>query len=109
VIVLDTPVLIEALGAGGSMRAPFRRAIAEGNRIVLPALVLHEWLRGLRVPEELTAQETVVPSADAIPFGLEEARLAAAVLLRLPERFCRLDPRPRRIGDGAEKTGYGPN
>jgi predicted nucleic acid-binding protein len=76
-IVLDTSVLIEALGAGGSMRAPFRRAIADGNRIVLPTLVLYEWLRGPRLPEELAAQEAVVSAADAIPFGPEEARIAA--------------------------------
>jgi predicted nucleic acid-binding protein len=76
-IVLDTSVLIEALGSGGSMRAPFRRAIAEGNRIALPTLVLYEWLRGPRVPAELAVQEAVVPAAEAIPFGPEEARIAA--------------------------------
>ena len=42
------------------MRAPLRRAIAGGNRIVLPTLVLYEWLRGPRIPEEITAQEAVV-------------------------------------------------
>ena len=45
--------------------------------MVLPALVLYEWLRGPRIPEELAAQEAVVPSSDAIPFGPEEARIAA--------------------------------
>lgn len=59
------------------MRAPFRRAIADGNRIVLPTLVLYEWLRGPRVPEELAVQEAVAPAGDAIPFGPEEARIAA--------------------------------
>ena len=76
-IVIDTSILVEALGAGGSKRAPFRRAIAEGHRMVLPTLVLYEWLRGPRIPEELSAQEALVRSSDAIPFGPEEARIAA--------------------------------
>jgi hypothetical protein len=37
--------------------------------MMLPTLVLYEWLRGPRLAEELAAQEAVVPSSDAIPFG----------------------------------------
>lgn len=76
-IVLDTSVLIEALGAGGKLREPFRQVIADGHRMVLPALVLYEWLRGPRVPEELAAQEALLPSGDALPFSDVEARIAA--------------------------------
>jgi len=79
VIVLDTSVLVEALGAGGSMRGPFRNALAANHRIVLPTLVLYEWLRGPRLAEELAAQESILPSEEAIPFGEEEARTAAAL------------------------------
>ena len=55
-ICLDTSVLVEALGAGGSLRNPFREAIAEGRRMAVPSLVLYEWLRGPRLAEELAAQ-----------------------------------------------------
>lgn len=76
-IVLDTSVLVEALGAGGSMREALRTAFEEGERIVLPALVLYEWLRGPRVPEELEAQARLLPADEAIPFGSDEAAIAA--------------------------------
>jgi predicted nucleic acid-binding protein len=84
VIVLDTSVLVEALGAGGSLRHALRAAIAERQRMVLPTLVLYEWLRGPRLPEELAAQEALFPSADAAPFGPEEARVAAELYRALP-------------------------
>jgi len=45
--------------------------------MLLPALVLYEWLRGPRLPEEVTAQEALFPSESAIPFGFNEAVLAA--------------------------------
>jgi predicted nucleic acid-binding protein len=77
VIVLDTSVLVEALGGGGSLRGPFRRTIAAGHRMVVPSLVLYEWLRGPRVPEELQAQEAVLPSRDALSFGPAEAAIAS--------------------------------
>ena len=76
-IALDTSLLVEALGSGGSMRVALRDAIAEGERMVVPTLVLYEWLRGPRGEEELTAQEALFPSAQAIPFGPDEARIAA--------------------------------
>lgn len=76
-ILLDTSVLVEALGAGGTMRAEIRDAIGRGERLALPSLVLYEWLRGPRLPEELAAQEALFPSEDALAFGAEEARYAA--------------------------------
>ena len=76
-IVLDTSVLIEALGAGGALREDFRNAIAEGHRMAVPALVLYEWLRGPRLDAELAVQEAVLPSSEAIAFGHAEARTAA--------------------------------
>ena len=83
-IVLDTSVLIEALGAGGSLREEFRDAIASGHRMVVPALVLYEWLRGPRLEAELAVQEAVLPSSDALPFGHTEANAAAELHRRLP-------------------------
>ena len=49
----------------------------EGERIVLPALVLYEWLRGPRTSQELAAQEALFPAKSAIPFGTEEAMVSA--------------------------------
>lgn len=78
-ICLDTSVLVEGLGAGGSMREALRETIAAGDRMVVPCLVLYEWLRGPRLPEELRAQEALFPAAEALPFGPEEARIAAGL------------------------------
>ena len=83
-IILDTSVLVEALGAGGRLRGALRDAIARRERIAVPALVLYEWLRGPRLPEELRAQEALFPSAAALPFGPDEAALAAEVYRTLP-------------------------
>jgi predicted nucleic acid-binding protein len=83
VIVLDTSVLVEALGAGGTMRTQFRDAIAAGHRMVIPALVLYEWLRGPRLPAEVEVQEAVLPSGDAVPFGAHEAGVAADLFRRV--------------------------
>jgi predicted nucleic acid-binding protein len=91
VILLDTSVLVEMLGAGGRMRPELRRAIERGERLVLPTLVLFEWLRGPRTPEELEAQEALLPSDQAIAFGPEEARAAAGLYRALPR------PRGREI------------
>lgn len=76
-IVLDTSVLVEGLGAGGRLRTDLREAIVRGERMVLPSLVLFEWLRGPRIQEELEAQEALFPSESALTFGPEEAMLAA--------------------------------
>lgn len=83
-IVLDTSVLVEALGAGGALRGALRDALARGERVVLPSLVLYEWARAPRLLEELRAQEALLPSKDALPFGADEARVAAALYRSLP-------------------------
>ncbi len=76
-ILLDTSVLIEALGAGGTMAPALRGVLAGGERVGLPAPVLYEWLRGPRIPEELQAQQVLFPMEDAVPFGPPEAAIAA--------------------------------
>ena len=76
-IVLDTSLLIDAL-AGPRRSAPaLRAAIVEGQRLLLPSLVLYEWLRGPRLREELEAQEALLPREHALSFGVEEAALSA--------------------------------
>jgi predicted nucleic acid-binding protein len=84
VILLDTSVLIEMLGAGGRMRTDLRRAIERGERLALPTLVLFEWLQGPRTSGELDAQEALLPGDQAIVFGTGEARLAAELYRTLP-------------------------
>ena len=90
-ILLDTSVLVEGLGAGGKLRGALRRAIVSGDRMVLSSLVLFEWLRGPRLPSELEAQEALFPTDKALPFGPSEAKLAAQ-LYRSVQR-----PRGREI------------
>ena len=43
----------------------------------MPALVLYEWRRGPRLEQELAAQEALLPSSTALPFGPAEAELAS--------------------------------
>ncbi len=76
-ILLDTSVLIDSLSGPKRSAPALRKAIEQGERIELPSLVLYEWLRGPRVPEELSAQEALFPSARSVNFGSEEACLAA--------------------------------
>jgi predicted nucleic acid-binding protein len=76
-IVLDTSVLIESLTGPRRLASALRKHIERGERILVPSLVLYEWLRGPRLPQELAAQEALFPSESAIPFGLAEADLSA--------------------------------
>lgn len=83
-ILLDTSVLVEALGAGGRMQGDLRGVLASGERVMIPTLVLYEWLRGPRLPEEIEAQEALFPSEGAVPFGPDEAALAAQLYRAVP-------------------------
>lgn len=76
---LDTSVLIDAL-TGPRRSAPGLRLLFErGERVSICTLVLYEWLRGPRKPEELRAQEALFPTSDAVPFHTREAAAAAAL------------------------------
>ena len=57
----------------------------------MSALVLYEWLRGPRLPEELAFQEALLPGEAAVPIGPDEAARAAE-LYRVMRR-----PRGREI------------
>jgi predicted nucleic acid-binding protein len=70
-------VLIDALTGLKSSGLAVRGALDEGEPILLPALVLYEWLRGPRIAEELALQESLFPSESAVPFGTEEAKVSA--------------------------------
>ena len=77
--VLDTSVLIDSLTGAKKSAAALRRVIEGGERLVMPSLVLYEWWRGPRYKEELAIQEAMFPSRAALPFGAEEAAIAAGL------------------------------
>ena len=83
-ILLDTSVLVDALTGPRRSAPALRRAIERGERLLLPSLVLYEWLRGPRLPEELAAQEALFPATAAVPFGPVEAARAAQLHVRRP-------------------------
>lgn len=77
-------MLVDALSGPRRSALALRRAIEQGERILLPSLVLYEWLRGPRQPEELAAQEALFPASIALPFGPPEAARAAQLYVALP-------------------------
>ena len=76
---LDTSVLIDGLTGPRHSGPSILRAISRGERILLPAITLYEWLRGPRTDEELATQEALFPAHSAIPFEAEDAILAARI------------------------------
>lgn len=74
---LDTSVLIESFTGSQSLLRSFEDLILRNERLALPSPVLYEWLRGPRFVEELTLQEAAFPRSSIIPFGSEEAIIAA--------------------------------
>lgn len=76
-IHLDTSVLVDALTGPRRSAPALRRHIEDGERLLLSAIVLYEWLRGPRLDAELAAQEALFPRAHAVPFGPDEAARAA--------------------------------
>jgi len=83
VIHLDTSVLVDALTGQQRSAGALRAAIAGGERVLLSAIVLYEWLRGPRIEPELAMQAALFPSASTIAFGPEEARRAADLYRRI--------------------------
>jgi predicted nucleic acid-binding protein len=77
VIVLDTTVLVDSLTGEKRSSPALRRVFERGERVLLPALVHYEWLRGPRLPQELALAERLFLKESAIVFGLAEAALSA--------------------------------
>jgi len=88
---LDTSVLINAFSGAKSLAPRLRQLLDSGERIFLSTLVLFEWRRGPRIPEQIDAQEALFPSSEAIAFGSPEALLAADVYQKIKR------PRGREI------------
>jgi predicted nucleic acid-binding protein len=91
VIHVDTSALIDALTGSRRSAPTLRRFVERGERIHMSTIVLYEWLRGPRRPDELGDQEALFPRSGAVPFGSLEAAYAA----RLYGRVRR--PRGREI------------
>lgn len=83
-ILLDTSALVDCLAGARRSGPALRRANERGERVQLPALVLYEWLRGTRLPEELAYQEALFPRQAALAFGAAEAARAAQLYRELP-------------------------
>jgi predicted nucleic acid-binding protein len=77
VIVLDNSVLVAGLTGPVTSRGALRAQLEGDRPIVVPSLVLYEFLRGPRKPEEIGMQEALFPAEHAIPFGPAEAALSA--------------------------------
>ncbi|HET9765216.1 MAG TPA: type II toxin-antitoxin system VapC family toxin [Thermoanaerobaculia bacterium] len=90
-IVVDTSALIDSLSGPRHSADRLRDLIGQGERLVLPALVLYEWRRGPRLKEELAAQGALLPSESALTFGPAEATIAASLYRQLSR------PRGREI------------
>ncbi len=90
-IVIDTSVLIEALGGSPTWRERLHDAWASGERLRIPSLVAYEWLRGPRTPAERDASLRLFPPEEWIPFGADEAEVAAELYRAVPS------PRRREI------------
>ena len=75
--VLDTSILVSCFAEPAQHMPALLRAVDSGEDFILPALVLYEWLRGPRRLAELKAQEALLPAVSAIPFGSDEAAIAA--------------------------------
>jgi len=78
-IHLDTSVLIDTFSGEKPLAFRLRQLLDRGERLLLSTPVLFEWRRGPRIQEQIDAQEALLPSAEAIPFGSAEALLAADI------------------------------
>jgi len=79
IVHLDTSVLVDALTGPRRSAGALEKAIARGHVIATSTLVLYEWLRGPRTPEELEDQESLLPAGATREFGPAEANRAADV------------------------------
>ena len=86
-IHLDSSALIDALTGARRSGMRLRQLIHEGERILISSIVIFEWRRGPRTPDELSDQEALFPTSESIPFGPAEAMQAAD--------FYRMVKRPR--------------
>ena len=76
---VDTSLLVDALTGPRKSGPALQRWLSEGNRIEISALVVFEYLRGPRTPEQREFFYRLLSTAPTIPFGFEEAGGAAVI------------------------------
>jgi predicted nucleic acid-binding protein len=74
---VDTSALVDALTGPRRSLDSLIGLAEEGHRLSISAIVLYEWLRGPRTRQELAVQEDLFPRARAVPFGPDQAAIAA--------------------------------
>ena len=74
---VDTSALVDALTGPRRSLDVLIGLTEEGHRLSISAIVLYEWLRGPRTRAELAVQEDLFPRERAVPFGAEQAAVAA--------------------------------
>jgi len=74
---VDTSALIDALTGSRRSLDTLIELADQGHRLNISALVLFEWLRGPRTRAELLVQEELFPQKRTVPFGPEQAAIAA--------------------------------
>jgi predicted nucleic acid-binding protein len=89
VILLDTSVVIDGMTGDRRLLPAQTRLLGQGEKLVLCTLVLYEWLRGPRLPVELTLQESLFPSEAALPFEAADARISAELYRSAPRARLR--------------------
>jgi predicted nucleic acid-binding protein len=75
-IFLDTSVLVESFTGSQPLLGSFRKMIRQNERLAISSVVLYEWVRGPRFPQELELQEAAFPSESIATFSAEDATIA---------------------------------
>ena len=88
-ILLDTSVLIDCLTRDRPLLSDLTRMLEQGERMGISTLVLYEWLRGPRLPHELSLQEVLFPSEAALLFEPADARISAELYRSAPRARSR--------------------
>ena len=70
-------MLVDSLTGPRRSGPLLRGAILEGEQLHVPVLVLYEWHRGPRSPQEMKDLEALLPAGQAVAFEAEDALLSA--------------------------------
>jgi predicted nucleic acid-binding protein len=88
-ILLDTSALVAGIARYTLSTNRLRELLQQGETLAVSSIVLYEWWRGPRSPEELLVQEQVFPREQSLPFTAIEADLAARLYRQLPRARSR--------------------
>ncbi len=88
-IFIDTSALVDSLTVERRSGEKLIAFVQAGEEILISSLVLYEWLRGPRTPQQLLDQENILPQERVVPFGAAEAARAAELYKRVPRARTR--------------------